>query len=1343
MSYPPSTLPNMPDRWTLTRAGITNVYQYDDEILHFGGGRLLLRGVNGSGKSTAMNMLLPFLLDADTRRIDAAGEQSGVLRSWMLSGREETQPVGYLWLEFAQGAEHLACGCGIRANRNTDRVSTWWFVTDQRPGIDFSLVESRIPVSADVLKTKIGDQAVFRHDQRSAYRSTIRSRLFGGADLDQHIRLLHVVRNPRVGDRIDIDLPRHLEDALPPLSEAAVDDAARPLEDLDDHRRNVETLTTTHRALEGLLSTYRQYSRTELHDRARKATETANRAIGHARELTKAKSRLTDARAVLNRTKKALDTIGARVEGVATEIKTLEESIAYRAGQELDSERRHLEELAGFLSDSKTTVNNVSQRVERLRDAVTTAHAAVTSEHETVRAQLNDLEESSRTAGLAVGPPNVPAVATSFRDDVPVPDDPEVELPVTMLEDVRGAAHRRRDDIAQVESALDQVGEADAELHLADQTLTTAEEDLKTAQERLVSARSLLDAGAEQFKDELSDWHQRLTDLASRHGVQPPQWEEPVPASIVDDRHEIHARALDAVDLLADNYRQASASLVAQLDNELAEAQRLTDILDSLNRQSLLDPPVFDWQNPDPGPRLSELIDFAPGLDAQARADVEAALEGAGLLGATITGDGEVTLESGELVVVPAGPVSAPLSGLLVPHVPENVNAVTYEEIRSVLGGISTDHASGHDTVVARDGSFRIGTLQGRHQKDVAEHIGTAARRAAIERRKAEAAAFVDEAQEKVRLTEESLTERKMWLDETMQARKDVPDPAALSEAVTRAQAAERAVDDATARLSTARERQKATERSLADAVSETQRLAAELALPAHRSGLEETKQVLGDTTQLASECIMGMKSLGGAHQRWHSATKEWDAATIELETEKYRDTGLKHRHDRAETRLATLEDSIGLEYQEVLDSLAVCRSDLDRLENSQEEARDEYNSAIREEAQLDTKTENLRDQLQDLENDAVDTLTCLRRTWEVPGLLESAIDPEGTVQLPAVESNAGGLAELASALTGTIPRPDGDGVNADGVRQSLRRRRDTLGAGWDAEDRQPDPGLPAAVEINGPLGRMSLVSAVAEVASHREQQASLLTTKQDQALRNLLQGLIAREVAEKLTDSDELVRLMNKRLDAVATSHGVGAKLKWRRRDDIDPHLSTTIDLLSKPPDLRTPEEDDRLTEALSARIDDARRTDPELAYHDLVREVLDYRRWHEMSVYVTRTREPERKLGRRTPLSEGEKKIVSYLTLFSAVAASYDAVAAAAEDTPRFVLLDDAFAKVSEDNHAKLFGLLVEMDLDFIATSERLWGTHATVPELAITEVIRDAELSTIVLEHSRWNGTQLEVT
>ena len=64
-------------RWHLNRAGIVNVYQYGDEVLNFSGGRLLLRGVNGSGKSTAMNMLLPFLLTTREGCIDAVGSVSG------------------------------------------------------------------------------------------------------------------------------------------------------------------------------------------------------------------------------------------------------------------------------------------------------------------------------------------------------------------------------------------------------------------------------------------------------------------------------------------------------------------------------------------------------------------------------------------------------------------------------------------------------------------------------------------------------------------------------------------------------------------------------------------------------------------------------------------------------------------------------------------------------------------------------------------------------------------------------------------------------------------------------------------------------------------------------------------------------------------------------------------------------------------------------------------------------------------------------------------------------------------------------------------------------------------
>ncbi|MDE0168383.1 MAG: hypothetical protein OXS29_02565 [bacterium] len=189
-------------------------------------------------------------------------------------------------------------------------------------------------------------------------------------------------------------------------------------------------------------------------------------------------------------------------------------------------------------------------------------------------------------------------------------------------------------------------------------------------------------------------------------------------------------------------------------------------------------------------------------------------------------------------------------------------------------------------------------------------------------------------------------------------------------------------------------------------------------------------------------------------------------------------------------------------------------------------------------------------------------------------------------------------------------------------------------------------------------------------------------------------------------------------------------------------------VDLLSKRPDLRTEEEDIELRRALSERLDEARALEPDVAYRQLIADTLDYKKWHEMSVIVRRSGSRETKLGRRTPLSEGEKKLVTYLPLFAAVAASYDALVEqnrAPDGSPpgiaRFVLLDDAFAKVSEDNHPALFGLLVELDLDFVATSERLWGTHPEVPELAITEVVRDARLGVILLDHYRWQGGTLE--
>ncbi|MEU3081563.1 hypothetical protein ABZ697_14525 [Streptomyces albidoflavus] len=107
-------------RWQPNRAGILNVWRYYDETFTFHQGRLLRRGQNGSGKSKALELLLPFLFDASLRpnRLSTFGGSERTMH-WNLLGEGASGKtrVGYVWLEFRRagvdGAESWF-GCGAR-----------------------------------------------------------------------------------------------------------------------------------------------------------------------------------------------------------------------------------------------------------------------------------------------------------------------------------------------------------------------------------------------------------------------------------------------------------------------------------------------------------------------------------------------------------------------------------------------------------------------------------------------------------------------------------------------------------------------------------------------------------------------------------------------------------------------------------------------------------------------------------------------------------------------------------------------------------------------------------------------------------------------------------------------------------------------------------------------------------------------------------------------------------------------------------------------------------------------------------------------------------------------------
>ena len=86
-------------RWRLVGGGLSNVWRFGNLDFPAESGRLLLRGANGTGKTTAMEGLWPYLLDLNAQKLAAGKSRTTSLPSLMREG-DKKRRTGYVWLTF-------------------------------------------------------------------------------------------------------------------------------------------------------------------------------------------------------------------------------------------------------------------------------------------------------------------------------------------------------------------------------------------------------------------------------------------------------------------------------------------------------------------------------------------------------------------------------------------------------------------------------------------------------------------------------------------------------------------------------------------------------------------------------------------------------------------------------------------------------------------------------------------------------------------------------------------------------------------------------------------------------------------------------------------------------------------------------------------------------------------------------------------------------------------------------------------------------------------------------------------------------------------------------------------
>ncbi|GGW56306.1 hypothetical protein GCM10010503_36790 [Streptomyces lucensis JCM 4490] len=81
------------------------MWRYGDLELPAASGRLLLRGPSGTGKTTALEALWPYLLDLNGSKLAAGKARPTTLKLLMSEGAPaKGRRYGYLWLTFAAPA---------------------------------------------------------------------------------------------------------------------------------------------------------------------------------------------------------------------------------------------------------------------------------------------------------------------------------------------------------------------------------------------------------------------------------------------------------------------------------------------------------------------------------------------------------------------------------------------------------------------------------------------------------------------------------------------------------------------------------------------------------------------------------------------------------------------------------------------------------------------------------------------------------------------------------------------------------------------------------------------------------------------------------------------------------------------------------------------------------------------------------------------------------------------------------------------------------------------------------------------------------------------------------------
>lgn len=1348
-------------RWVMNRAGLLNFWYYDEEIFQFTDGKLLLRGSNGSGKSVTMQSFLPVLLDGKKSpdRLDPFMSKARRMEDYLLGEQEvvdRDERTGYLFIEYKKRGieQYITTGIGMQAKRHKGIKSWYFLITDNRRiGIDFHLAQKqgteKVPLSAKELENRIAAGGILVHSQRE-YMDLVNKYVFGFQSLEAYedlIKLLIQLRSPKLSkDFKPTVIYEILESALPPLTDDELRTLSDTIESMDQAQQQLEQLEREHDSIQRLKSVYDTYNKFILAERAQqwlRAAKKRHEADKQVQELMLQYENFAKEIEQLSREKEKY----ILQRNVA---KKEEESLQHHEVWSLEKQKEEKEIQAESLTDEIQRMeikwNDQHRKLNELLKEKERSEMDLLRQEQKENELLEELEADADEAAFHQHLVNIQDYERSGKE--------EFDFTVWLNE---AKEHRHLlNTLEKLAAEIERLGAEHSRL-----------------QRESSEKKAVVDEHQKEL-DHLQEWfdeeHQRLETVIF-------QWLEEHPKLFLSQEmrqelsrsirglyernrfDEVREKLYRAIHEYEAKVKTDLNTTEAEREKKLAEISETEAELNRLKTQKMLEPEraegteLFRNKLTDEGVSFLPFyaaVEFRDHVTDEQKERMESVLKKTGILDSLIT---EKTLSPEQDAVIITKPqlLGYTLADYLMPDLEED-SPISPELVDDVLRSIPLEKDDG-GFYIDVDGTYSFGCLVGDAPNEgSAKFIGRASRKR--------------HQREQIALWTEKLMMRQTELAEINTKLQVLKDEIELIEDWKKDLPDDRDLSELDAQIFNKRQELKQEQEML-------HRI--DVRWKEVNSRLEAVKRNLREQGKhlnilLTKEEIQ--EALSGAGN-YIDDLHEFEKASLKVSSLRRQLRSIAQQQAEREEEL----DGIKGEQNSKNGLLTQIKAEIQSIEQQlQLKGIDEVRSRIREVQHLlteaDEKIDIIKESLPKKDSDQTRCLEKLEASkmehtfWQnMSQEWKNAVEKEKSRGFLAIESlEAAAIFSQYEAVFTKYDRPKlleqltkaflNEQTNLTEYRM-FEFNEDLETPEWfqDRWDEKYEPYLSEWNQLKGRRliqmeyrgQRVSPYYVSAALEKELEEQKEWLDEQDRQLYEDIIVHSVGIILRNRIQRAQKWVKQMDKIMAERDNSSGLIFSIDWKPLTaESEQELDTKdlVQLLQRNSKFLSEDDLDKITKHFRSRIAKAKELielrNEGSTLHQVLKEVLDYRKWFTFVLSYRRVNEPKRELSNNAfyKFSGGEKAMAMYIPLFTAAYSRYNE---AGEMAPYIISLDEAFAGVDENNIRDMFEVVEQLGFNYIMNSQALWGDYDTVSSLSIAELVRPKNADYVTVIRYEWDGKQ----